>query len=40
MTHEMQARVAEYGAFHRHPINRALLVFGIPALGVATLGLL
>jgi uncharacterized membrane protein YGL010W len=36
----LAARVTEYGASHRSPVNRALHVAGIPLLGVATLGLL
>jgi uncharacterized membrane protein YGL010W len=32
--------VAEYGSFHRHPVNRALHVLGIPLLGIGSLGLL
>ncbi|HET6572099.1 MAG TPA: Mpo1-like protein [Fimbriiglobus sp.] len=39
MTPELRARVAEYGASHRTPVNRLLHVLGIPLLGVGSLGL-
>lgn len=40
MTPSLRRHVAEYGASHRHPVNRALHALGIPLLGVGTLGLL
>lgn len=40
MTPELRARVAEYGASHRMPVNRFLHVLGIPLLGIGSLGLL